>query len=211
MPAQAVISIDAMGGDHGPAATVAGIAYAVRQGARARYLLHGDAAQLEPLLQGEHAACASYCEVRHTDTFVSMTDKPAEAIRRSRGSSMWNAIAAVKAGEAQAALSAGNTGALMTISKVVLRTMENVHRPAIAASWPTPHGFSVVLDVGANVEVDAGQLVEFAIMGEAFHRAVHHSERPRVGLLNVGVEDVKGNRIVQAAGQMFRGAHLDLN
>jgi glycerol-3-phosphate acyltransferase PlsX len=140
-----------------------------------------------------------------------MTDKPSEALRRSRGSSMWNAIAAVKDGEAQAALSAGNTGALMAISKLVLRMLPNVHRPAIIASWPTPKGFCVVLDIGANVEVEPRQLVEFAIMGEGFYRAVHGAARPSVGLLNVGSEDLKGNKTVQEAAQLLRTAKLDLN
>jgi glycerol-3-phosphate acyltransferase PlsX len=199
-----------MGGDHAPRAAIEGVALAARARPDARFLLHGDARELEPLLAA-NPACAAASELRHTDTYVSMTDKPSEAVRRSRGSSMWNAVAAVKGGEAQAALSAGNTGALMVISKVVLRTLANVHRPAIAASWPTPKGFSVVLDVGANVEVDPRQLVEFAIMGEAFHKAIHGSARPSVGLLNVGAEDVKGNKIVQEAAQLLRAAHLDLN
>jgi glycerol-3-phosphate acyltransferase PlsX len=159
----------------------------------------------------EFPVCASASEVRHTATFVSMTDKPSEALRRSRGSSMWNAIASVKDGEAAAVLSAGNTGALMAIAKVQLRMLANVHRPAIAASWPTPKGFCVVLDVGANVEVEPRQLVEFAIMGEGFHRAVHGSARPSVGLLNVGAEELKGDQVVQAAAQLLREAKLDLN
>jgi glycerol-3-phosphate acyltransferase PlsX len=199
-----------MGGDHAPRAAIEGVALAARAHPEARFLLHGDARELEPLLAA-NPACAAASELRHTDTYVSMTDKPSEAVRRSRGSSMWNAVAAVKAGEAQAALSAGNTGALMVISKVVLRTLQNVHRPAIAASWPTPKGFSVVLDVGANVEVDPRQLVEFAILGEGFHKAIYGSTRPSVGLLNVGAEDVKGNKIVQEAAQLLREAHLDLN
>jgi glycerol-3-phosphate acyltransferase PlsX len=192
MASQAVISIDAMGGDHAPRAAVAGVALAARAHPAARFLLHGDTKELGPLL-AEFPDCARASEVRHTDTHVSMTDKPSEAIRRSRGSSMWNAVASVKAGEAQVALSAGNTGALMAISKVLLRMLANVHRPAIAASWPTPTGFCVVLDVGANVEVEPRQLVEFAIMGEGFHRALYGAARPSVGLLNVGAEDMKGN------------------
>lgn len=210
MPVQAVISIDAMGGDFAPRAAVAGVARAAQAGRGARFLLHGDVAELDPLLK-EFPAAAAASEVRHTDTYVTMDAKPSEALRRSRGSSMWNAIAAVKAGEAQVALSAGNTGALMAISKVVLRMMPNVHRPAIVANWPTPKGHGVVLDVGANVECDPRQLVEFAIMGEAFHRAVNGGDHPTVGLLNVGAEELKGNRIVKEADQLLRAAHLDLN
>lgn len=210
MGSEAVISIDAMGGDHAPRSVVAGAALAARGGAGVRYLLHGDQRQLEPLL-AEFPDCAAISEIRHTETSVSMTDKPSEALRRSRGSSMWNAVSSVKAGEARVALSAGNTGALMAISKLVLRTLHNVHRPAIAASWPTPQGFCVVLDVGANVEVDPRQLVEFAIMGEGFHRALYGSKMPSVGLLNVGSEDLKGNKTVQEAAQLLRTAKLDLN
>jgi glycerol-3-phosphate acyltransferase PlsX len=210
MGSDAVISIDAMGGDHAPRAAVAGAALAARAAAGVRYQLHGDQRQIEPLLK-EFPDCARISEIRHTDTFVSMTDKPSEALRRSRGSSMWNAVAAVKAGEAQVAVSAGNTGALMAISKLVLRMLPNVHRPAIAASWPTPKGFAVVLDVGANVEVEPRQLVEFAIMGEGFHRALYGASKPSVGLLNVGSEDLKGNKTVQEAAQLLRTAKLDLN
>lgn len=205
------LSLDAMGGDHAPASIVDGVAVAAeRLGADVRFLLHGDAREIDPLLKAQPVA-ATVSEVRHTETYVSMTDKPAEAIRRSRGSSMWNAVAAVKAGEAAVAVSAGNTGALMAISKVVLRMMAHVHRPAIAASWPTPNGFAVVLDVGANVECPPRQLVEFAVMGEAFHRAVHGAARPRVGLLNVGTEEMKGNEIVREADALLREAALDLN
>src|SRR5690606_17949495 len=135
------------------------------------------------------------CEVRHTDKVVAMDEKPAQAMRRGKGSSLWNAIEAVKTGEAGAAVSAGNTGALMAISKLLLRmAAAGLERPAIVASWPTLRGVTAVLDVGANVESDAEQLVEFAIMGEAFHAAVHgggaSGERPTVGVLNVGSEDM---------------------
>jgi glycerol-3-phosphate acyltransferase PlsX len=210
MASEAVISIDAMGGDHAPRAVVAGVALAVAADPNVRFLLHGDRSLIEPLL-AEFPAVAAVSEIRHADTHVAMTDKPSEALRRSRGSSMWNAVAAVKAEEAQVALSAGNTGALMAISKVLLRMLPNVHRPAIAASWPTPQGSCVVLDVGANVEVEPRQLVEFAIMGEGFCRALYGVERPRVGLLNVGAEELKGNWTVQEAAQLLRAAHLDIN
>ena len=199
-----------MGGDHAPRVAVEAVAAIAQAKTGGRFLLHGDERSLQPLLDAFPAAAAA-SEIRHTETQVAMADRPSEALRRSRGSSMWNAVAAVKAGEAQAAVSGGNTGALMAISKVVLRMQANVHRPAIAACWPTPKGFCVVLDVGANVEVEPRQLVEFAIMGEGFHRAVYGVERPRVGLLNVGAEELKGNQIVQEAAQLLRAAHLDLN
>jgi len=209
MPSSLTISIDAMGGDDAPAAVVAGVALAARRGDGARFLLHGHKDELQPLLR-QHPDAAEASEIRHTETWVSMTDKPAD-LRRKRGSSMWNAVDSVKRGEADVVVSAGNTGALMAIAKIVLRMKEGVHRPAIAASWPNPKGYSVVLDVGANVEVHETQLVEFAIMGEAFCRAVHGVERPSVGLLNVGAEDMKGNRVVQGAARLLQEAHLDLD
>lgn len=209
MSTSVVIAVDAMGGDHAPAIVVDGVAHASRAQSNVRYVLHGREAEIAPLLEAS-AEAKAISEIRHTDAVVTMDDKPAEALRRARGSSMWNAVASVKEGEAGAAVSAGNTGALMAVSKVVLRMMANVHRPAIAASWPTPKGYSTVLDVGANVTSSPRQLVEFAIMGEAFSRAVHGGAKPTVGLLNVGAEDVKGNDTVRAAHELLRSAGLDL-
>lgn len=207
-----VISIDAMGGDHGPPVVVPGVARACERlaGRDVRFLLHGDAARIEPELRRvETAACAA--EVRHTASVVNMTDKPAYALRRSKGSSLWNAIESVKSGEADAVVSAGNTGALMAISRLVLRMLGGMDRPAIVASWPTNRGYSAVLDVGANVDSDARQLVQFAIMGAAFHRAVHGAARPTVGLLNVGVEDMKGHEEVREAHKLLSEAGLDID
>jgi glycerol-3-phosphate acyltransferase PlsX len=208
-----IISVDAMGADHGPSITIEGIAHILkrRPDTPARFLVHGDAAQLDPLIEKLDPDARERVTLQHTETEVRMTDKPSEAVRRSRGSSMWNALAAVKNGEADVVVSAGNTGALMAISKVVLRMKKGVHRPAISASWPTPRGHTVVLDVGANVECGPSQLVEFAIMGSAFHRAVHGSTDPTVGLLNVGQEELKGNDTVRAAARLIREAALDLN
>jgi glycerol-3-phosphate acyltransferase PlsX len=141
-----------------------------------------------------------------------MDEKPATAMRRGKGSSLWNAIEAVKSGEAGAVVSAGNTGALMAISKLILRmSVPGLERPAIVAGWPTPKGITAVLDVGANVESDAAQLVEFAIMGAAFHHAVHGSKRPTVGLLNVGSEDQKGHEEVREAHAILRETKLDFD
>jgi glycerol-3-phosphate acyltransferase PlsX len=211
MTTQPTISVDAMGGDLGPQAVVEGIANALKRwpDRSARYLIHGDEAQLAPLL-AKYPKVASVSEVRHTDTMVQMTDKPSEAVRRARGSSMWNAIQSVKAGEAGAIVSSGNTGALMAISKVILRMKKGVHRPAISANWPTPKGHTVVLDVGANVQCGATQLVEFAILGEAYHRAVFGGQAPTVGLLNVGQEELKGNDTVREADQLIRECKLGI-
>ncbi|WP_125257250.1 phosphate acyltransferase PlsX [Brevundimonas fluminis] len=201
------ISVDAMGGDHGPSVTVpAVVAWRRRHPAtEARFLLHGDEAAIRAELDkvGEAAGAV---EVRHSDKVVAMDEKPAQAMRRGKGSSLWNAIEAVKSGEAHAVVSAGNTGALMAISKLILRmSAHGLERPAIVASWPNMKGgITAVLDVGANVESDAEQLVEFAIMGEAFVGAVHGVKRPTIGILNVGSEDMKGHESVREAARLLR-------
>lgn len=211
MPDILTLSIDAMGGDHGPAVTVAGAAQAARQyGSDVRFLLHGDQALIEAEL-ARHPALRPLCEVRHSDKAIAMDEKPAQAMRRGKGSSLWNACESVKAGEAQACVSAGNTGALMAIAMLVLRTAPGIHRPAIVAGWPTAKGITAVLDVGANVECDAEQLVEFAIMGAAFHHAVYGSARPTVGVLNVGSEDQKGHDEVRGAHALLKATRLDLD
>jgi len=210
-----------MGGDHGPVVVVAGIKDYIRVhgGEGVRFILHGD----ETAIAAEMARCklgAETCEIRHTDKVVAMDEKPAQAMRRGKGSSLWNAIEAVKTGEAGAVVSAGNTGALMAIAKLILRmSAPGLERPAIVASWPTLKGVTAVLDVGANIESDAEQLIEFAIMGEAFHAAVHGAQsagragsgRPSIGILNVGSEDVKGHEEVREAHQILKNNSLDLN
>ena len=211
------ISLDAMGGDHGPVVVVAGVRDYIRihGGEGVRFILHGD----ETAIAAEMARCglnADTCEIRHTDKVVAMDEKPAQAMRRGKGSSLWNAIEAVKTGEAGAVVSAGNTGALMAISKLILRmSASGLERPAIVASWPTLKGVTAVLDVGANIESDAEQLIEFAIMGEAFHAAVHGAqsgtERPSIGILNVGSEDMKGHEDVREAHRILKAGGLDLN
>ena len=202
-----------MGGDHGPSVVVPGIRDYIRQhgGEGVRFLLHGD----EAAIAAEMAKCrltAETCEIRHTDKVVAMDEKPAQAMRRGKGSSLWNAVESVKKGEAGAVVSAGNTGALMAISKLILRmSVAGLERPAIVASWPTLKGVTAVLDVGANIESDAAQLIEFAIMGEAFHAAVHGSGRPSIGILNVGSEDMKGHEEVREAHQILKNNALELN
>ena len=201
-----------MGGDHGPSVIVPAVALAARQlqGRNLRFLLFGDEAQVRAELDRQPDA-AAVCEVRHTERVIAMDEKPAQALRRGKGTSLWGAVEAVKTGDARAAVSAGNTGALMAISKLVLLMSGDLDRPAIVASWPTARGYTAVLDVGANVTSDAEQLVEFAIMGEAFHRAVHGAEHPTIGLLNVGSEDVKGHEEVREAHRLLRETELGLN
>jgi len=204
------ISIDAMGGDHAPEAVLDGIDHVARKEPGVRFLTHGPEERIRPLLETRPAARAA-CEIRHADKHIAMDVKPAQAMRQGKGSSMWNALASVEAGEAQVCVSAGNTGALMAIAMIRLRKMEGVHRPALIASWPTANGFAAVLDVGANVQADASQLVEFAIMGEAYQRAVRGQARPKVGLLNVGSEDQKGHEEIRFAGRLIREAGVDLD
>lgn len=208
---QLVISIDAMGGDHGPGVIVPGVAKALAGMAPGvRFLLHGDEAKIAPEL-ARCAGLADRAEIRHAKGVIAMDDKPAQALRRGKGTSMWNAVQSVKAGEAGAAISAGNTGALMAISKLILRMSADLDRPPLVASWPTVKGVTTVLDVGANVDCDAERLVEFAILGEAFHRAAHGVARPSIGVLNVGSEDMKGHEEVREAHRILREGRFDLD
>ncbi|HEX4302394.1 MAG TPA: phosphate acyltransferase PlsX [Rhizomicrobium sp.] len=197
------VSIDAMGGDAGPGIVVAALARAVVRHPAVKFILHGDEAELKALL-AKRGKLAERIDVRHAAERVRMEEKPSIALRRGRNTSMWHAIDSVKTKEAQVAISAGNTGALMAMSMFLLGTLEGISRPAIAALWPTKRGQSVVLDVGANVVVNAEQLVDFAVMGEAFARAILGLERPTVGILNVGSEDMKGSDAVKAAAHILR-------
>ncbi len=213
VPDSIVISIDAMGGDHGPSVVAPAIAHAlgVLAGREVRFLLHGDEQRLNAEL-AKLPAVRAVSQVRPSSLVIGMEDKPAHALRRGKGSSLWNAVEAVGAGQAHAALSAGNTGALMAISKHILRMVSaELDRPAIVASWPTVRGITAVLDVGANISSDAAQLVEFAIMGEAFHRAVHGVDKPTVGLLNVGSEEQKGHEEVREAHRLLRDGGLQID
>ncbi|MBL0947528.1 phosphate acyltransferase PlsX [Brevundimonas sp.] len=208
-----VISLDAMGGDHGPSVVVGGIADYLKAhpGSDLRFLVHGDANAIEAQI-GAHRLHGDRIDVRHTDKVVAMDEKPAQALRRGKGSSLWNAIESVKSGEAAAIVSAGNTGALMAIAKLQLRmAAPGLERPAIVASWPTLRGITAVLDVGANIDCDAAQLIEFAIMGDAFQTAVHGTKRPTIGLLNVGSEDMKGHEQVREAHRLLRSGAFDLD
>ncbi|HWA00688.1 MAG TPA: phosphate acyltransferase PlsX [Caulobacterales bacterium] len=205
-----VLSIDGMGGDRAPDIVIEGVELIAKSRPDVTFLLHGDPSRLEALLSNAPAARAA-SRVFPAERAIGMEVKPSQALRQGKGSSLWNAIASVESGEAHAVVSAGNTGALMAISMFRLRTIAGVHRPALVASWPTMRGSAAVLDVGANVEADAEQLVEFAIMGEAFHRAVHGKARPTVGLLNVGAEDQKGHEEIRAAARLMREAKLELD
>lgn len=203
-----IISLDAMGGDYGPQVVIPGADLILQRRPDIRFLIYGDTGLTAPLVEA-HPRLAAASKLIHTDVAVRMDDKPSQALRAGRWkSSMWKAIEAVKEGEAQACVSAGNTGALMAMARFCLRGMASIERPAIAAIWPTLRGESIVLDVGATVGADARQLVDFAVMGSAMARAVFEIERPTVGLLNVGVEEIKGVEQVKEAGRMLKDADL---
>ena len=206
------IALDAMGGDHGAAVVVPGAERSLMRRPDIKFVLFGDRAVLEPLIDARPRLKAA-ARLVHTDVAIKMDAKPSQALRQGRWkSSMWLAIDAVKKGEADVAVSAGNTGALMAMAKFHLKTMAGIERPAIAALWPTLKGFSVVLDLGATIGADARHLVDMATMGSAMARVLFGRERPSVGLLNIGVEEVKGLEPVREAGRILREgrlAHLD--
>ncbi len=204
MPDKVRIALDAMGGDHGPSVVLPGADIALTRHPDTEYLLFGDRAVVEPLLDGLPRLKEKSTFV-HTDVSIRMDDKPSQALRYGRWkSSMWLAIDAVKKGDADVAVSAGNTGALMAMARFNLKMIEGIERPAIAALWPTLKGESVVLDVGASIGADEAHLVNLAVMGSAMARVLFDIERPTVGLLNIGVEEVKGLEQVREAGRLLR-------
>ncbi|WOH78636.1 phosphate acyltransferase PlsX [Bradyrhizobium sp. BEA-2-5] len=204
MPQKVRIALDAMGGDVGASVVVPGAAISLSRHPDSEFLLVGDRAQIEPEL-AKHPALKAVSKVIHTDVAVKNDDKPSQALRRGRKtSSMWMAIDAVKKGEADVAISAGNTGALMAMGSLNLRTLPGVDRPALAAVWPTMRGESVVLDLGATLGGDAHHLVSMAVMGAAKASVLFNLERPTVGLLNIGSEEMKGHGEIREAAEMLR-------
>jgi glycerol-3-phosphate acyltransferase PlsX len=204
MPQQVRIALDAMGGDHGPSVVVPGAELALAQRPDSTFILFGDRTKIEPLL-ASRPRLKEVCRLVHTDVAVRMDEKPSQALRSGRWkSSMWLAIDAVKKGEADVAVSAGNTGALMAMAKFNLRMLPGIERPAIAALWPTLKGSSIVLDLGASIGADAENLVDMAVMGSAMARVLFDLDRPSVGLLNIGAEEVKGLEPVREAGRILR-------
>jgi phosphate acyltransferase len=202
------IALDAMGGDVGPAVVVPGAELSLARHPDTEFVFYGDEAAVRPLLD-QRPRLKAASRLVHTDVVVRMDAKPSQALRQGRWkSSMWLSIDAVKKGEADVAVSAGNTGALMAMAKFNLRMMEGITRPAIAGLWPTLKGDSVILDVGASIGADADHLVDLAVMGSAMARVLFDLARPTVGLLNIGVEEVKGQEEVREAGRLLREANL---
>ena len=208
MPQKVRIALDAMGGDVGASVVIPGAANSLSRHPDSEFLLFGKRDLIEPEL-ARYPALKAVSRVIHTDVAVGMEDKPSQALRRGRKtSSMWLAIDAVKKGEADVAVSAGNTGALMAMARFHLRTLPGIDSPAIAAVWPTLRGDSVVLDLGATIGGDARHLVGLAVMGSAMASVLLNIERPTVGLLNIGTEEIKGHEEIREAGEMLRAMNL---
>ena len=201
-----VLSVDAMGGDKGPATVVAGLSMFLKDAPEASALLHGPKAELEPLAAKHGIANrVTLCDAADV---VKMTDKPSQVLRHGKSTSMWSAIEAVRNHDAAVAISCGNTGALMALSMLRLRKAEGVNRPAIACLWPSrnPAGFNVMLDAGADIRADQDDLLTYALMGTSYARNGLDIARPRVGLLNVGTEEHKGRAELKVAHELIGNA-----
>jgi glycerol-3-phosphate acyltransferase PlsX len=203
------VAVDAMGGDHGPSVTVPAALKFLEETPDARVIVVGLDAPLRAALAKHRSPASTRLSVHHASEVVAMQEPPAEALRRKKDSSMRVAVNLVKDGTAQACVSAGNTGALMAISRFVLKTLPGIDRPAIASQLPTRTGTTTVLDLGANVNCTPEQLVQFAVMGAALAAAVDGIEKPSVGLLNIGEEDIKGNDVVKATADLLRVSGLN--
>ena len=204
--AQVTIAIDAMGGDNAPHMVVHGVHLVAVRRPQVEFSLFGDEAVLLPLVRRYKRTLVERARIVHTDQVVGAEDKPSNALRRGRKTSMRLAIDAVAHGEAQAVVSAGNTGALMAMAKFALRMLPGIDRPAIAGVFPTRRGETVFLDLGANIECDVDNLVDFAVMGAVFARTVLGRVDPTVGLLNVGYEEMKGHSELREAAARLRAA-----
>ena len=204
-----VISIDAMGGDNSPRVVIEGLALATKKNPDIKFLVFGDTDKVMPILN-QYPQLKNVCEVRHTSEMVHNEDKPSHVIR-NKNTSMYMAIDAVRRGEAQAVVSAGNTGALMAISKLSLKTITKIHRPAIVSIMPHRYGKYVMLDLGANTECDAINLTEFALMGDILARHALGIQKPRVALLNIGAEEMKGKEEIRQAAHMIKNSHMDID
>ena len=205
--ARIVISVDAMGGDRGPNAVIAGLSRSAKKNPNISFILHGPEDQLSKLV-ARRKHLRGRVEIRDAQGVVTMTDKPSQVMRHGRDTSMWSAIDSVRGGEATVCVSCGNTGALMAVSMIRLRKIAGVNRPAIAVLWPSrnPSGFNVMLDVGADVRADEQDLLQYAHMGASYARNGMKIDRPRIGLLNVGTEENKGRAEMKAAHDLIEAA-----
>ncbi|MBB3993882.1 glycerol-3-phosphate acyltransferase PlsX [Sulfitobacter undariae] len=203
--ARTFISVDAMGGDQGPAAVVAGCLISAKANDEIAFILHGPEATLSPLVS-KHPILAERTTIRDAVGIVTMEDKPSQVVRTGKDTSMWSAIESVRSGEASVAVSCGNTGALMALSMIRLRKLPGVNRPAIAVLYPSSNaqGFNVMLDVGADIRADADDLLRYALMGASYARNGLNVDTPRIGLLNVGTEEHKGRTELKEAYDLIR-------
>ena len=199
-----------MGGDNAPDSVIAGVKLVRQKNANVRFLIFGDELKVRPFLE-KYKLDAECYELIHTPDYVASDEKPSSAVRSGRNSSLWLSIEAVKKGKASAVVSSGNTGALMAFSKLILGTMPGIHRPAIVSIMPHQFGKYVMLDLGANTECDALNLAEFALMGDIFARHALGLSRPRVALLNIGAEEMKGKEEIRHAAHLIKTSRLDID
>jgi len=204
------IALDAMGGDHAPHSVVKGAHHANKRYRNLEFLMFGDESRIGALVEN-FSGLSAITKIIHTDDVIHDNDKPSAALRKGKNSSMYLAVNAVQEGKAEGAVSAGNTGALMAISKINLKTLPGISRPAIASIFPTVVSECVLLDLGANIDCTPENLFEFAVMGDAFARTVLGLTHPKVGLLNIGSEEMKGNEVIKAAWQLLKNTHLPIN
>lgn len=203
------VAIDAMGGDHGPHVTIPAALKALEADSELNIVLVGLADAIEAELKAQKATTNARLRIHHASEVVTMDEPPQSALKNKKDSSMRVAINLVKSGEANACVSAGNTGALMATARFVLKTLPGIDRPAIAGVFPSQKGMTYILDLGANADCTAEQLLQFAIMGSMLVSCVEHKENPTVGLLNIGSEDIKGNEVVKQTGELLRASHLN--
>lgn len=204
-----VISVDAMGGDNSPRIVIEGLALAAKKNPDIRFLVFGDEEKVRSEMK-RFPALSKVCELRHSPEMVHNEDKPSQVIR-NKNTSMYQAIDAVRQGAAEAVVSAGNTGALMAISKMLLKTIQKIHRPAIVSIMPHRYGKYVMLDLGANTECNAVNLAEFAVMGNILAKHALGIDCPKIALLNIGAEEMKGKEEIRHAAKMLRSSSLDLD
>jgi glycerol-3-phosphate acyltransferase PlsX len=203
------VAIDAMGGDHGPHITIPAALKALESDSQLNIVLVGLCDVIEAELKAQNTSTHPRLRIHHASEVVSMDESPQIALKNKKDSSMRVAINLVKSGEANACVSAGNTGALMATARFVLKTLPGIDRPAIAGVFPSQKGKTYILDLGANADCTAEQLLQFAVMGSILVSCVEHKDKPTVGLLNIGTEDIKGNEVVKKTGELLRASHLN--
>ena len=195
------IAVDAMGGDNSPKKIIDGIIHNHQSNKNSFYKIFGDENKISEIIKGK--IDNDYYEILHTENVVKSTDSPLEGAKRGKNTSMWLAIESVKNKEADIVVSAGNTGALLVVSKLNLKMIENIDKPALSALWPNKKGMSVVLDLGANIECSSKNLLDFSIMGASLYTSLYPDDKPNVGLLNIGSEELKGNEIIKETYQIL--------